>query len=158
MTDIATIVGPLGDLQAQVMPISMSVTLAAKVPKKVEILKDPMVMKFLPIHLAAGVDNLTIICGGTVHFALGADSWGTPTDTTLDKTIGSIPGADQTTLYTPRGTFTWWPGLSKQIKPKVQLGEPPAIYLYSTTVQTVTIRMDLHVHGLTAPIPWDVPP
>jgi len=152
--NVQEIVGPLGDLKADIMPISMSVSLEASKPKKIDILKDPMVLKFVPTRLAAAITNITVICGGTVHVALGPDSWGEPSDTKLEKTIGLIPGCDQTTLYTPRLTLKLWPGLSEQIKPKVQLGEPPAIFLFSASAITVTIKMDLHLHGLSAPQPW----
>jgi hypothetical protein len=154
--DNTNMIGPLGAVHCETIDLGFT-TEVDKTTVFVSFLNHSTVDQFAKCSLKVAITDIKVVCGGTLTCSLIPDSWGLPPSADLKdptKGIALCPGLCMTTLYTPHVTPIMSAFLSPQIKPKLLIGEPMGLLMYSHEKVTATITFKLHRHGIMPPKPY----
>jgi len=152
---MTNLIGPLADLQCDT--IQMSCTFVCDVDKHYELkFEDHKEVKtYLQTRLQAYISDVNIKFSGDMVAALCPSSWDKPADAKkINEGIGLAMAQAVTTMYTPRSSVEFPPGVSPQVKPKVILGESSKLIFAVYKAGVVTVFFKLHVHGIALVKPW----
>jgi hypothetical protein len=157
MADGQQAIGPLGAFQAETIGLGGVILVKKDTYSLLKFLNEDVVKRYAESRMMVGISDIKIRASGSVHASLIPDSWSKPADSAdPSKGIGQCPHPCVTTLYQPDATPHMAHFLTPQLKPKVLVGEPPALLLWSSSDISVNVTFTLHLHGV-GPLKWSNP-
>jgi hypothetical protein len=113
----------------------------------VKFLENATIKKYTDSSAFVAISDVRIECNGSSISCLAPDDWGTPTATTTTTVAMSGLPTCMTTAYNKDATLPWIAYLTPQLFPKVLVGSPPIVWIFTGSAQTVIIHYKLWRKG-----------